>query len=186
MVIDWSFIHQLLFFQVLLIIFASLIVDLFVCIDWISVYWFWNLSLLVIENCPWAVSKPDIQICFTTGSWNIIDMILVWCSELFASSDCFDWPRSFFKSFAQAVLCLFLTCVYHVYWIIFNWYWNLSLCVIAKFSVGHIQTGHMDFLPPQVCGMLLRGFQFLWFNLLQSMHWLYSRHIVKLSKFEVV
>ena len=60
-------ISQILFFGVLGIIFASLIVDLFVQIYWISVYWPWNLSSGLIENCLWAVSKPDIRIFFPTG-----------------------------------------------------------------------------------------------------------------------
>ena len=38
---------------------------LFTCvyfINWINVHWSWNLSLVVLENCQWAISKPDICI----------------------------------------------------------------------------------------------------------------------------
>ena len=69
------FIHQVLLFGFLVIIFVSLIVDLFICIDRISVHW----------------------------------------------------------------------------------YQKLSLGVIWKFSVGRIQIGHTDFLPPQVCGRSWQG-----------------------------
>ena len=58
------FIHQVLFFGVLVTIFASLIVDLFVRIGQIIVCWYWNLSSGVISNCLWYVYKPDIQIFF--------------------------------------------------------------------------------------------------------------------------
>ena len=87
---------QVLLFGVLDIIFASFIVDLFVRIDHISVCWSWNLSSCVLENCPWDVSKPDIQICFP------------------------------FKFFVQYFLCLLLTCVYHIHWVEVHWSWNLS------------------------------------------------------------
>ena len=43
-------IYKLLLFGVLVIIFTSLIVDLFVCIYQISVHWYWNLSLSVIKH----------------------------------------------------------------------------------------------------------------------------------------
>ena len=33
-------------------------------IDLISVNLYWNLSSGVLENCLWAVSKPDIRIWF--------------------------------------------------------------------------------------------------------------------------
>ena len=33
-------------------------------IHWISVHWFWNFFPGVIEIFQWAVSKPDIRICF--------------------------------------------------------------------------------------------------------------------------
>ena len=59
-----SFIHQILYFGVLVIIFALLIVDLFVHIDRIRYHGSWNLFPVVLEHFLWAVSKPDIPICF--------------------------------------------------------------------------------------------------------------------------
>ena len=53
---------QLFFFGVLVIIFAQLSVDLFVCIDWIKNYLSWNLFSDVLENVLWAVSKLEICI----------------------------------------------------------------------------------------------------------------------------
>ena len=58
----WIFIHQLFFFNALVIIFASFIIDLFVCIDQIIVRWSWNLFLGTIANCLWSVSKQYIWI----------------------------------------------------------------------------------------------------------------------------
>ena len=39
-----------------------------------------------------------------------------------------------FNFFAQSIFCWLLTCVYHIYWIRVNWYWHLSLGVIANFQ----------------------------------------------------
>ena len=36
---------------------------------------------------------------------------------------------------------------------------KLILGCVSKFYVGNIQAGYADFLPPQVCGMSLLGFQ---------------------------
>ena len=48
----------------LFFIFLSLIVDLFVHINWISVHWYWNLSSGMLETFLWDVSKAAIGICF--------------------------------------------------------------------------------------------------------------------------
>ena len=60
----WFIIHQVLVFEVLIFICKSLIIDLFVCINWNSTNLSWNLSLDVLANCLWDLSKPDIQTCF--------------------------------------------------------------------------------------------------------------------------
>ena len=65
------FIHQVLLFRIFNIPF-KIIIQAFLCwflncvhhIYWISVHWSWNLSLGVIPNFQWDVSKPDICICF--------------------------------------------------------------------------------------------------------------------------
>ena len=57
-------IHQVLLFGVFVIIFSSLIVDLFVHIDRISVHWSRKLSLGVLSNFLWDVSKMYIRIYF--------------------------------------------------------------------------------------------------------------------------
>ena len=56
----------------------------------------------------------------------------------------------------------------------------------GKLSVGCIQTIYTYLLPPQVWGRLWRGWRFLWFHLLPSIHWLASRQFLKWSKFEVI
>ena len=37
-----------------------------------------------------------------------------------------------FKLFVQSIFCLFLTCMYHIYWISVHWSWKLSSGVIAN------------------------------------------------------
>ena len=59
----WFIIPRLLFFGVLVFIFASLIVDMFVTIYRLSIHWYWNLSPGVIANFMCAVSKPDKRVC---------------------------------------------------------------------------------------------------------------------------
>ena len=53
---------------------------------------------------------------------------------------------------------------------------KVVLDFVCKFSVGCIQTRHMDFLPPQVCGGSCQGWRFLWFYLSSSIYWLDSSH----------
>ena len=38
-----------------------------------------------------------------------------------------------FKLFVESIFCLFLTCVYHIYFIIVHWSWKLSLGAISNF-----------------------------------------------------
>ena len=48
---------------------------LFTCkyhIYWTRVHWSWNLSLGVIANCQWAVSKPDTWISLPAGLWKVM------------------------------------------------------------------------------------------------------------------
>ena len=60
----WIFIHIVFFFGVLVIMFVSFIVDLFVRIYQVSIRWYWNLFQGAILNCMWVVTKPYIRICF--------------------------------------------------------------------------------------------------------------------------
>ena len=55
---------EVLLLGVLVFIFVSFIVDLFICINRISFHWSLTLSLSVLENCLWGVYKEDIRICF--------------------------------------------------------------------------------------------------------------------------
>ena len=59
---------QVFFFGVLCIIIVLLIIDLFVCIGWISVNWYWNFSSGLIAGFLWNISKPGIRICFPRRS----------------------------------------------------------------------------------------------------------------------
>ena len=112
-------IHQVFFFGFLVIIFASLIVDLFFGIDLISVHWSWNLSLGFLEknlcgpypNRTYGFSSP-------AGLWKVVARVTVGCSELFTSIDWFAWSKISFNFFVQAFFFLSLTCFYHLYWIL--------------------------------------------------------------------
>ena len=46
--------------------------------------------------------------------------------------DFFAWYKISFKFFVQAFFCWLLTCVYHIYCIIVNWYWKFPLGVLAN------------------------------------------------------
>ena len=107
-----------------------------------------------------------------TGLWKFVDMVPVGYSDFLSSIDCFDWSKMSFNLFVQSLFCLLLTCVYHIYWVIIHWSWNLLSIMLEKNSVGHIQSRHIYSLPPQVCGRLWRGWRFMWFHLLSSIHWL--------------
>ena len=86
---------QVLLFGFLFIMFALLIVDLFVCIDWIRVYWYWNLSSSMLANCMWDVCKPDILILPAPGGLSkVMVRVPVGCQYFFASIDCFAWSKS--------------------------------------------------------------------------------------------
>ena len=123
----WLFIHQVFFFVVLFFILAPLIIGLFVCIDLIGIHWSWHLSLGVISNCQWDVSKPYIQISPPpAGFWMVVVSILVGCSDFFSTIDCFAWYKISSKLLVQDFFHYLLTCVYHIYWISVHWYWNLS------------------------------------------------------------
>ena len=118
----------------LVIIFTSLIVDLFIWINRISVHWSWNLSLGVSENFLWVLSKLDIQICSPCRFVKFFGKVSGWFSELFASIYCFAWSKISFKFFVQALFRWFFICVYHIYWISIYWSWNLSLSVLKNWQ----------------------------------------------------
>ena len=71
LLILWLFLHNVLSFRVSKISF-NIFVQSFFCwllnfvyrIYRINIHWSWNVSLGVIENCQWAISKPYIRIFF--------------------------------------------------------------------------------------------------------------------------
>ena len=134
------------------LIFASLIVDLFVRINRISVHWYWNLSPCVLEKFLWAISKPDIQISSPAGFWKVMARVTVGCSDLFASIYWFAWSKISFKFFVQALFCWFLTCVYFIYCIVVHWSWNLSLSVLETFLRKVSKPGIQLWLPCRFVG----------------------------------
>ena len=123
---------QVLLFGFLVIIFVSLIVEMFVCVDRISFCWTWNLYSGVLENSMWDISKPDIRICLPHSFVEGRDKGAVGCSDLFASIDCFDWSKISFKFYVKALFCWLLTCVNHIYWIRVHWSINLSTGVLEN------------------------------------------------------
>ena len=128
------FIFQLLLNGVLFIIFVSSMFGMFFCIDWISVHWSWNLSPDVIANCLWDVSKLYIRICsprrFVEGCGEASGCVLILV--------CFNWwiflILNILQLIFQALFCLLLTCVYHIYYIIVHLSWNLSSGVISNYQ----------------------------------------------------
>ena len=54
---------------------------------------------------------------------------------------------------------------------------------VSKFSRRSIQTGHIDFIPLQVCGSSWRGCSFLWFNLSSSIYWFSSSQSYQVLQF---
>ena len=82
-----------MFFGFLVIIFESLVFDLFVCIDWISIHWYWNLSLGVIKILCGPYPNRTYVFAPLTGFWKIVVMVRVGCSYLISSIDLFDWSK---------------------------------------------------------------------------------------------
>ena len=56
---DWSKISFELFVQAFFCWLLTCVYHIY----WIRVNWSWNLTLVVLTNCMWVVSKPDILIC---------------------------------------------------------------------------------------------------------------------------
>ena len=152
-------------FGVLVIILAMLLVDPLVLINHIIVHWSWNLSLGVVIG---TYANLTYVSSFPAGLWKVMARFPVGCSDMFALIYWFAWSKISFKLFIQYLLCWFLTCVYHNYWISIHWSWNVSSVCVRKFPIGCIQTGHTDFLPLQVYGRLWWGCRFFYFTCLHQ------------------
>ena len=74
---------EVLVFEFLVFILASLIVDLFVFVNWASIHWSRNLSSAVISNCLWVVSKSDICIFFPHRLVEGCDEVAGWVQLIF-------------------------------------------------------------------------------------------------------
>ena len=75
-------IRQLFLFEFLDIIYLLLIIDQLVRINQSSIHWSWNFYLGVLENCLWAVFKPDIQIFFSRRFVEYYHEVAVWSFRL--------------------------------------------------------------------------------------------------------
>ena len=168
-----------MFFGVLVIIFASLILNYFFALI--------GSALIVSETCPRVCYKivcgpyPKWTYGFASpvALWKVVVRVLVGCSDLSASIDCFAWSKISIKFFIQALFFIVYLCVSYLLYqrsLILK----LVLGCVRKFSMGHIQTVHTDLLQPQVCGRSWWGWQFLWFHLSPSINWLASRQVIKL------
>ena len=109
---SWDLSFRNIFFEVLVFVFVSFIVDLFVLVNHIRVHLFWYLSLGVL-NCFCGV-YPNWTYGFASPTclWKFGVRSLVECSYFFASIDCFSWYKTTFKFFIQALRGWLLTCVY--------------------------------------------------------------------------
>ena len=95
-------------FWVLVFIKPSLIVDMFVLIDWIRIHWSWYMSWVAIVKFLWYISKLGIWICFHSrldeghGKGSSYVFILVHVNLLFW----FIWK--YFKFINKDFLCWLL------------------------------------------------------------------------------
>ena len=63
---------------------------------------------------------------------------------------------------------------------------KLVLRCDCKSSVRHIQTGNMDWHPPQACGWSFWGWRFLLLHLSPSINWFSSRQLLNFFNIAVV
>ena len=109
------------------------IVHLFFCVGWICMNWSWNLSLVMITNCIWDVSKLDIRTFFSRSILKVMEMVTVRCNCFLTSTDWFAWSKISLKLFTLTWFCWFLTCVYWIYWISVHWHWHMYLGGIKNY-----------------------------------------------------
>ena len=103
---------EALYFGALVLIKPLLIVDLFVIIDWIWVHWFWYFCLGVLECFYETPQKHTRGFASPAGSRKFVTRVLVRCSYLFTSIDCFDWFKIYFKFIVQDFLYWLLIFVF--------------------------------------------------------------------------
>ena len=130
----------------------------------IRFHWYWNLFLGVLENFPWDVSEPDIQIFFPHRFLESCSVVPVGCSHFFSSIDCFSWSKISIELFIQSFLCWLLTCVYHIYWIRVNWSWNLTLVVLTNCMWVVSKPDILICFPCRFVEGWWRGYRVLWFT----------------------
>ena len=130
------FIHKVYLFGVLVIIFVLIIVNQFFYIDMIRFHWSWNLSLGVISNCLWDISKPDIWIYFTHRFVEGRDKGYGWVFRLVRFNLLILLISNLLQVIFQALFRWLLNCVCHIYWIHVHWSWNVSSGVIENFQWG--------------------------------------------------
>ena len=142
------------------------------------VHWSWNLPLGVIVICLWAISKPDIHICFPC---RFVEGRYDGAGSLFRLS-CFNWLLCLIWNVLQVLLSILLLLIVDLCVSYLLDQIPLILKIIigcdCKLSVGLIQNRHMYLLSPQVCGSPWLGCRFLIFYLSPSMHWLSSRQFL--------
>ena len=83
----------------------------------------------------WDVSKPDVWFFFPCRFLEGHGEGAGWFfSYLLASINFFAWNKISLKLFFQASVCWLLTFMYHIYWIVVHWSWNLSSGMIKTFQ----------------------------------------------------
>ena len=146
-----------LYFGVLVLILASLIVNWFVRFDWISVHWYRYFSSYAIEQRKYAFYFPVV---LNKG----VVRVLVGCNCSLTPINCFAWSKISFKLTTQAFFCWLLTCVFSIYWTSVNWYWNLSLGVIVIFQWAITNQTYI-FSFPEVLWKVMVRVMVLWLYL---------------------
>ena len=143
-------------FGVLVLILVSFIFDLFVHVDWVSVYSSWYFSSVwlkivcgVYPNRTYGFSSPaDLR--------KVTERVPIRCNCLLKLIIFFLIKN--ILQFLYTIIPLLIVALYILYLLYQR---LLTLKPVpgcdCKFSVGYIQTGHVYLLPPKFCGMLWQG-----------------------------
>ena len=120
-----------------------LVLILFLLIDWANLFsLLFLISTYAVIIVMWLKTKDFFY--FFQGLFSSIHSILKYCSLEF---------------YFSLLHCLFLTGLFALIGSEFI-YPETFPRVCCKLSVGHIQIGHTDLFPPQVCGRLWRWCRF--------------------------
>ena len=174
---------KVLSYRILVLISAFLIIDLFFCVNRVSVHWSRNLYLGVIKIVCGTYTNQTYRFSSPTVLWKVVTRVTVDCNCLLTSIDWFDWYKISFKFSTKYYFCWYLTCVYWSYWISANWYWSLSSGAIENLLWGVSKSYIQIWPPPQACKSSCRGCYFCRYTCNhQLIEWIQENHLKVLVK----